>query len=237
MAEDGNDVRLTWARWTGFLLIATNGVAMAAVATRGSIVVSRDAAQTAVNIGGSETLFRLAIIFDLLLVVGMIPLLAGLYIVLKPVGRSLAALGLLWRLMETALLATLSLASFAALALIGGRDFMQALDSRTAGDIAYAMLRVHGGGLQAGFLFLGLGQMAFSLLWWKSRYVPRWLAGLGILGSAIMAGMAVGIILWPPLYAAATMAYMAPMGIYEIGLGLWLLIHGIRLTDASTAAR
>ena len=41
--------------------------------------------------------------------------------------------------------------------------------------------------------------------------------------------MALGILVWPPLYRIVTMAYMAPMGLYEIGLGLWLAIRGIRI--------
>ena len=158
----------------------------------------------------------------------MIPLIAGLYIVLKPVGPTLALLGLLWRVIENAILAMLTFASFAALALLGGADFIRGLEPASANDLVYALLRVHSWGFQVGFLFLGLGQALFSWLWWKSRYVPRWLAGLGIVASPIMAAMALGIIVWPPLYGLVTMAYMAPMGVYEIGLGLWLLVAGIR---------
>lgn len=225
--------RQAWARWTGFLLVATNATAMFAVFTRGSFVAPRDPAQTAANIAGGEMLFRLGLTFELLTVAGVIPLLAGLYVVLKPVNARLAVLGAAWRLIENALLAVLPLASFTALVLIGGGDFMRSLDRAAAGDLAYALLRVHGQSFQAGFLFLGLGQIVFSLLWWRSRYVPRWLAGLGIAGSAIMTAMAIGILIWPPLYGRVGMAYMAPMGAYEIALGLWLLIRGIATRDPS----
>ena len=227
--EENDRSRRLWARWVGILLVATNGTAMFAVWTRGSFVAARDSAQTAANIAGSETLFRLGLAFDLLTIAGVIPLVAGLYIVLKPVGRNLALLATLWRLVENCILAMLTFASFAALALLGGGDFMRALDSAAAKDLVYALIRVHGWGFQVGFLFLGLGQIVFSWLWWKSRYVPRWLAGLGMLGSSIMVVMALGIIVWPPLYRIVTMAYMAPMGVYEIGLGLWLAFRGIRI--------
>lgn len=222
-------IRERWARWTGILLVATNGTAMFAVFTRGSFVAARDPAATAANILDAETLFRLALVFDLLTVAGVVPLVVGLYVVLKPVGPTLAILATLWRVAEICILAMLTFASFAALALLGGGDFMRAVAPAQAADLAYALLRVHGSGFQVGFLFVGLGQLVFSWLWWKSRYVPRWLAGLGLLGSAIMTLMAIGIIVWPPLYRIVTMAYMAPMGLYEIGLGLWLAIRGIRL--------
>lgn len=227
--ETSDRARQIWARWVGFLLIATNGTAMFAVFSRGSFTVPRDAAQTAANIVGSETLFRLGLAFDLLTVAGVIPLVAGLYVVLKPFGRDLALLATLWRVIECCILALLTFASFTALALLTGSDFIRTLDPGAASDLAYALVRVHGAGFQVAFLFLGLGQILFSYLWWKSRCVPRWLAGLGILASAIMVTMALGIIIWPPLYRIVTMAYMAPMGLYEIGLGLWLAIRGIRL--------
>lgn len=235
MTESSDRVRELWARWVGLLLVATNATAMFAVWERGSFVASRDAAQTAANIAGSETMFRLGLAFDLLTIAGVIPLVAGLYIVLKPVGRELALLGMLWRVVENAILAMLTFASFTALALLGGGDFMRALAPQAAHDLVYALIRVHSWGFQVGFLFLGLGQIVFSLLWWRSRYVPRWLAGLGIVASSIMVAMALGIIVWPPLYGIVTMAYMAPMGLYEIGLGLWLLIRGIRLPDPASA--
>ena len=113
---DDDRSRQLWARWAGILLVATNGTAMFAVCTRGSFVAARDPAQTAANIAGSETLFRLGLAFDLLTIAGVIPLVAGLYIVLKPVGRNLALLATLWRLVECCILAMLTFASFAALA-------------------------------------------------------------------------------------------------------------------------
>ena len=229
ITESSDRARKLWARWVGLLLIATNATAMFAVWERGSFVASRDAAQTAANIAGSETMFRLGLAFDLLTIAGVIPLVAGLYIVLKPVGRNLALLAMLWRLVENSILAMLTFASFTALALLGGADFMRAMTPQTAHDLVYALIRVHSWGFQVGFLFLGLGQVVFSLLWWRSRYVPRWIAGLGIVASSIMVAMALGIIVWPPLYGIVTMAYMAPMGLYEIGLGLWLAIRGIRI--------
>ena len=221
--------RRLWARWTGLLLVATNATAMFAIWTRGTFIASRDPAATAANIAGAETGFRLGLAFDLLTIAGVVPLVAGLYIVLKPVGPTLALLALLWRVVENAVLAMLTFASFTALALIGGGDFIRGLAPAAANDLVYALLRVHSWGFQVGFLFLGLGQAVFSWLWWKSRYVPRWLACLGIVASLIMAAMALGIIIWPPLFSIVTMAYMAPMGLYEIGLGLWLLLAGIRL--------
>lgn len=223
--------RCRWARIVGLMLVATNASAMFAVGTRAGFTVRDDPAATAANVLADETLFRTGLAFDLLTIAGVIPILAGLYIVLRPVGPSLALLATLWRTIENAVLAALAFASLAAVMLLADGETMRGLEPGQAHDLAYALLRIHASGFQVGFLFLGLGQLGFSYLWWKSRYIPRPLAALGMFGSSVLAAMAIAIIVWPGLYAVVTMAYMAPMGLYEIGLGLWLAIIGIRLPD------
>lgn len=220
-----------WARLTGAMLVLTNLTAMFAFWVRSEFTVRNDAAATAANMVAGESLVRLGIVGELLTVAGVVPLIVGLYVVLKPFGRDLALLALSWRVVENCILAVLSLAMLTALTLVVGGAFMTGADPAQTQAFAYALLRVHSSGFQVGFLFLGLGQALFSWLWWKSRLVPRWLAGLGIAASSVMAAMAVGIIAWPQLYAIVGMAYMAPMGLYEIGLGLWLVARGVRLPD------
>ena len=218
-----------WARLTGLLLVLTNASAMFAHWVLAQIIVGNDAAGTAANMAASETFVRVGLAAELDTIAGVIPLIVGLYLVLKPFGRELALLALSWRLVENCVLAALAFVSFTALILVAGGPFMAAADPGQTQAYVYALMRVHMWGFQFGFLFLGHGQILFSYLWWKSRYVPRWLAGLGMLASSVLTLMALGIILWPPLLSLVTMAYMAPMGVFEIGLGLWLLIRGVDL--------
>jgi len=230
MSGEANDkMRQAWARLTGLMLLLTNGTAIYATWVRVTFIAIDDPARTAANVAAGQSFVRIGMAADLLTTAGTVALVVGLYVVLKPVGPGLALLALCWRLIENSVLAALGFASFAAVILLDGGGFLRALDPAQAGDLAYALFKVQNWGFQFGFLFLGLGQAAFACLWWKSRYIPRWLAGLGMIASSIMAVVALGIIAWPPLYALLTMAYMAPMGLYEIGLGFWLLIRGIRL--------
>jgi hypothetical protein len=76
-------------------------------------------------------------------------------------------------------------------------------------------------------VFLGLGSTVFSYLWLKSRYVPRVIAGWGIFASLVLAFGTIAVMLFPRL-SAMGMAHMAPMFFYEVGLGLWLVVKGIR---------
>jgi hypothetical protein len=230
MIEPNDKSRQRWARLTGLLLVLTNASAMFAHWVLAQIVIGNDAAATTANIAASETFVRVGLAAELVTIAGVIPLVVGLYLILKPIGRDLALLALSWRLIENAVLAALAFASFTALTLVTGGSFMAAADPNQTEAYVYALMRVHIWGFQFGFLFLGLGQILFSYLWWKSRYVPRWLAGLGMVASSLLAAMALGIIIWPPLLSIVTMAYMAPMAAYEIGLGLWLLVKGVRLS-------
>jgi Domain of unknown function (DUF4386) len=230
MIEDVDDSsRQAWARVAGLLYLLTNATAIFAFAVSGGFMVRNDPVQTAANIAASASWFRLAVASELVTIAGVIPLAVGLYVVLKPVSRNLALLALLWRIMENCVLAVITFSTFTALALIAGGGYISAADMPAAQAMAFSFLRVHAYGFQVGFLFLGLGSTLFSYLWLKSGYIPKAIAAWGIFASAVMAVVALGIIIWPPLYGVVTMAYMAPMGIYEIGLGLWLLIKGVRL--------
>lgn len=217
-----------WARVAGFFLVFTNATAIFGFWVRGEYIEANDAVRTFANMAAAETFVRLGLAADLVTIAGVIPLVVGLYLVLKPFGSGLALLALSWRVIENAVLAALALAIFTAVILVAGGPFMAGADPRQTEAFVYALLRVHGWGFQVGFFFLGLGQALFAFLWWRSRYIPGWLAGLGIVASSVMAVVALGILVWPPLFAMLTMAYMAPMGLYEIGLGLWLLVRGIR---------
>ena len=88
--------------------------------------------------------------------------------------------------------------------------------------------RVYGDGYRIGFLFLGFGSALFAWLWYRSRAIPRALAILGIVASLLMAVTEMVLMVFPHLAAVVKMLYMGPMGIFEISIGIWLLVKGVR---------
>ncbi len=216
------------AKIVGFFYLFTNITAIVAFSIRGKLMVMRDAAQTGANILASERAFRMGIAIELITVAGVLILLWGLYVVLRPVDQNLVWLGAFLRLAENIMLAFITLLEFAALALLRGH-FMQAFTPKQTQALAHSFLRVYADSFNVGFFFLGLGSAVFSFVWWKSCYIPRALAGLGIVGSLIMAVMSLLIIVFPSL-ARLGITYMLPMGLYEFGLGFWLLCKGIQTT-------
>ena len=195
---------------------------------RGRLVVPRDAAQTAANIRGSETLFRLGIAGDLLIYTSLIVLIWGLYVILKPVNRDGALLGAFFRIAEQAILATTTLTAFIALRLLGSAEYLRGVDPTQLEVLARVFVSIYGLGLSVGFVFLGLGSAVFSYVWLKSGYIPRALALLGIGASLLLSVMSLVTIVFPRVYEMIGMSYMLPMGLYEVGLGFWLLIKGLK---------
>lgn len=74
--------------------------------------------------------------------------------------------------------------------------------------------------------FLSLGTIVYCRLLYRSRYVPRMLAGLGIVAFVILLVSAV-VSLLLPRYKDLAMAGWVPGIVFEVAIGLWLLLKGI----------
>jgi hypothetical protein len=217
------------ARLVGFLYLFTNGTAIYAFTVRNKLIVPRDAAQTAANIAGSELLFRSAIAMELLTIAAVILLVWGLYVTLKPVHSHLVWLATFFRLAENFVLAFVTVLEIAVLIMVKNPTYLQAFSSDQSQGLAYTIIRVYDNTFNIGFLFLGIGSAVFSYVWLKSGYIPKLLAGWGIFASSLMALASLALIAFPGL-SVIGMAHMMPMGLYEFGLGFWLLIKGVRIS-------
>jgi hypothetical protein len=218
----------TAARIVGFLYLFTNATAIYAFSVRNKLIVPRDAAQTATNIASSEFLFRTAIAMELITIAAVLVLVWGLYVILKPVNLNLVWLGTFFRLAENFVLAFVTVLELAVLIMVKSPAYLQVFSPDQSQGLAYTIIRVYDNTFNIGFLFLGIGSAVFSYVWLKSRYIPMVLAGWGIFASTVMAVMSLALIALPSL-SVIGMAHMMPMGLYEFGLGFWLLIKGIQL--------
>jgi hypothetical protein len=218
------EVQRTAARIVGFLYLFTNATAIAAFIARNKVIVLRDAATTSTNILASEGLFRFGIATEIVTVVGVIVLVWGLYVILKSIDRNVAWLATFFRLAENFFLAFITIQELTALAVLKAAGMSQGFNTQ---GLSYAFLSVYFNAFNIGFVFLGLGSAVFSYLWWKSGYIPKFIAGWGIFSSLLMAIVSLGIVAVPSL-AKLGLIHMMPLGLYEFGLGFWLLIKGIR---------
>ena len=196
------------------------------IVARGRLIVPGDAARTAQNIMAGEPLFRLSIAGDLLTYIGVIVLIWAFYVLVRPVNRNLALLAVMFRLAENTVLCVATVNSLVVLKLLSGADYLKTFDTGQRNALVMLAYNTQGLAMNVGFILLGLGSTVFAYLLLKSRYVPKALAAWGIFSSLLLAASTLAFIVFPGS-GLLSMVCMMPMGLYEVGLGLWLLIKGI----------
>jgi hypothetical protein len=79
-------------------------------------------------------------------------------------------------------------------------------------------------------LFLGLNFTVFLSLLYQSKYVPRLLAGFGVLAYASIFVYALLTLTFPHVAVNLVLQSMAwaPSCVFELAIGIWLLTKGIR---------
>jgi len=225
-----DDTQRTAARVVGAAYLAALVPAVfAEFYVRGQLVVSGNAAQTALNIVAHERLFRLGIASNLAVFAIDVILIAALYVVLKPVNRSLALIALGWGLIETASLVVAALSDFEVLRILSGAGYLNVFELDRLQALARLSVSKHGDAYNVGLMLAGLRSTTFCYLWFTSRFIPRALAGWGIAASFLMGACAYSFIIFPELTAVVPLEiYGGPIFFFELTMGMWLLFKGLR---------
>jgi hypothetical protein len=194
------------------------------------LAISAKGAAVAQNIMEHERLFRLGLAANIAVSVIDIVLIAALYIVLTPVSRHLAVLATLLRTIETAVLvAAVTINDFDVLRMLGRADYLRSFDVAQLEALARVSLGGHNTGYNVGLFFAGLGSTIFCYLWFESGFVPKGLAVLGVVSSALLAICTLAFVVFPELTKIATVAvYGGPIFVFELSMGAWLLLRRLR---------
>src|SRR5256884_1553439 len=188
------------ARVVGFsYLLALPPAIFAEFYVRTRLLAFDNAAQTARNIMAHERLFRLGIASNLTVFVVDVALIIALYVVLMPINRGLALLAMGWGLIETATLVAVTLSDFDVLRILSGADYLHAFEANRLQALARLAAGAHGAAYNVGLMFAGLRSTAFCYLWLKSRFIPRALAGGGMLAASLLGGWAFSFIIFSQL--------------------------------------
>jgi len=198
------------------------------------LIVPDNAADTARNIIAHETLFRLNIACNLIYVVNVVVLLTALYVILKPVNRHLALIATFCRLVFALMWGVTALNTLGALRLLGNAAYLPVFNADQLQTLARLHLTSSYDAYYVGLPFWGLASTVCSYLWFKSRYIPRALAAFGVISSAWCMMCAFAFIVFPH-FGTTVNAYWfdSPMVIFEMALGLWLLLKGLRPTGTT----
>ena len=216
-----------------FVLAALEGQAQVWGQLRipGGLVVSTDAATTAVNILGNESLFRFGLALSVLAVAFNIARTVLNYVLFRPVGRTVTLLMAFFGVIAVALQAGSILFELPVLLLLkGGKDF-GGFSVEQLQSLALIFLKWNGQASNLYLAFFGFCCMLGGWVIYKSTFLPR------ILGVLLaMAGVGYSTYLWPP-FANYLYPYNLFLGVGELLLGLWLLVFGVNVERWKEQAR
>jgi hypothetical protein len=194
------------------------------------LIVAGDAAATANNIVASGGLFRIGIAAELVLLLSEIVLSVLLYVLLKPVNKTLSLVSAVSRLAMTTIHGANLLTHFVVLLLLSGAGYLAVFQPSQLQALAMVFLNAYDYGFTIGIVFLFLHALVLGYLIFRSGYFPKILGVLFIIASlgylidsfsnVLIANYKTG-----PVYLAL------PIAIAEIAFPLWLLIKGVNVAQ------
>ena len=196
---------------------------------RDKLVVSGDVTATANNIMASESLWRISIAGDLILLVCAVALTLILYVLLRPVNKNLALLAVFFNLVECAIDGVNKLNLVAALFLSGGAEYLKAFEPRQLQALAYLSLKLHAYGYAISLVFFGIVCLIFGYLLFRSGYFPKAIgvlmaiAGLSYLTNSFTLILA-------PTFSKTISPILVLAFIGELSFCLWLIVKGVNIT-------
>lgn len=166
-----------------YLVIIVAGLG-AELGLRGPLIDLADSEGTATAILGAPGQFRLAIAADLVMALCDAGLAILLYLIFRSVAPVLALSAMVFRLIQTVLIAANLMAMQTAWLLISGGDGLA-----DANALALVFLDLHGHGYDLGLVFFGINSLIMGVLVWRSGLFARGFGvGLAIAGSVYLVG-------------------------------------------------
>jgi hypothetical protein len=216
------------ARFAGLLYLVIMVAAIVAhIYIPSNIIVPDDAAATAYNIIASETLFRVGGVgSELVVLLSEVILSIVLYVLLKPVNKTLSMLAAVSRLVMTTIHGFNLLNYFFVILLMSGAGYLGAFNAEQLQGLMMLFLEAHSVGFTIGIAFLTIHVFILGYLIMKSGYFPK---ALGILFIAAGAGYlidSVALLLFSG-YETTPIIIALPITLSEMAFPLWLLIKGV----------
>jgi hypothetical protein len=191
-----------------------------------TLIVPGDANTTANHIMASEGLFRLGIASDSVVLLIEIVLTVLLYVLLKPVSKTLSLVAAFARLAMTVIQGINLLNYFIVLLLLSGAGYLTVFAPDQLHALVLLFLNAHEYVVLVWGLFFGLHLFVLGYLVYKSGYIPKLLGILLVIASFCYLTQSFGNILLPKYEEIyATIGFLS---IIEIAFPLWLLIRGVK---------
>lgn len=212
------------ARVAGFMYLQLAILAFAVTfVIRPGISTGNDYGLISSRILDSETIFRIGIICDLLGGAGNAVLAIALYTLLRPINEALALLAAFWRLADAIILGYLVYHSMVVLQLLKDPTYCAEFTSDQLKGFVHLCFDAQGASFNVGIFFYSLGSTLFCYLLLKSRYIPKSLSLWGVVGSVLAGASVLTVTLFPYLNPVLIPTCFAPVALFELVAGIWLL--------------
>jgi hypothetical protein len=219
-----------YARFAGVLyLMITIAAIFAHFVIPGQFIVPGDAAATAANIAANEPTFRLgAVGSELIILLSEIVLSVVLYVLLKPVNKTLSLVAAVSRLTMTTIHGLNLLNYYFVLQLVKGGNVTMAFGPEQVNALVTLFLDAHSIGFTIGIAFLVPHVLILGYLIVQSGYFPKVLgflfiaAGIGYLFDTTGLLLVSGYTTTPGLIAMI-------IAVAEIAFPIWLLVKGVNM--------
>lgn len=217
--------RTTNARLAGFTYLLYIALAFTAMVLFDRATSAQGIAAKLAGIAQHATDVRVTVVLTLLTCFAALVLAVTLYRITRDQDPDLAMLALTCRVGEGVLSAIFILATLGLLWL-GTAAGASAPDAEAAHALGAFLFKVQGWNTIIGATFFAVGSTLFSYLLLRGRMVPVPLARLGVVASVLLVvslpAQLVGFFTGP-----AGWFMWLPILVFEVTLGLWLLIKGV----------
>ena len=181
----------------------------------------------------NEGAFRLGLVIALITGFLFLMVAWGLFVLLRTVDRNLALLFLLLNAVGVAIQGASMLGLVSALLQGDASSHMGAYSAAQLEGLAYLSINVYKAGWVTAQLFFATWLFPLGYLVYRSGSLPRFLGVLLVLdGAAVLIWFLQALLL--PDYPAIRYPGLVVSFVAELGLGLWLLVKGVRVVDAET---
>jgi hypothetical protein len=202
------------ARPAGILFIVASATAVA-----GGSLLLPIAEPRFLTTGSAQPRLATGALLEIVLALSVAAIAAMLWPVLRRVSQPVAALYLVTRTLEGALIAAGTLAALVMTSLVG---------SHTPPGAGDALLDSREWAIRIGTLVVfGASAIMLNALLLRGRLVPRWLAWWGLVGGVLLTLRGVLETYGVDLPAAAQAVLAAPIGLEEMVFAVWLLVRGL----------
>ncbi|WP_300532033.1 DUF4386 domain-containing protein [Maricaulis sp.] len=151
---------------------------------------------------------------------------AAMYAVLRSVSQGTALTAAFCRLIEGAMGATFIIFKYAAFTAVINPDLMPAFSGEERTSLVMLLRDVYSSTIYFLLMPMAVGGVLYFSLFFRARFIPRWLACWGMFTYLVIGSVAALVILFPAL-EDHIMLFFLPGALFEWVVAFWLLFAGI----------